>query len=109
MQTYDLMLESVFDQSISAMRPGLVWVRGPDLLLKVFGTHAYTAEAERYNGVLERARRDGFDEADLWEYWRQEGGNGYGNLRTAPVAVVAATWAEAVERGLARCNQANIL
>lgn len=92
MPRYELMEEAAYDAGARSWRPAVVWVYSPEEgKIVVYGRAAYEALAAAYNERVQDARRRGFQAGDIWRYWAEQGGNGYGAVRTSPVAVHAPT------------------
>ncbi len=106
MAIYEVMTEDFWDAALGAFRPGLVWTlpaegRGRILL---GATEHYPRELAEYEAKLNEARGRGYSEREIWDYWANNGGNGYFSVRSKPYEVVAESQNEAVALLLRRCR-----
>ncbi len=89
MLTYQVMQEAVKDRGAGEWVPALVWAWRPGGEVRVQAMDAFCQEQARYEESLRWARARRFSQTKIWEYWAQDGGNGYTNIRTRPEPVEA--------------------
>jgi hypothetical protein len=71
--------------------PSVAWLYGPESSPRVWVAARAGCEGagERYNSDIRWAYGRGATSAKIWQYWREDGGDGYFTMRAQPERIEA--------------------